>query len=179
MQFPNGGWFTSLTVQVRNGSVWSDVAGLLSTPAYSGANGTNYETFTLTFTPVAGDGIRIGGVPGGSAHYISVGELRVLDNGTTSVGPDPGIPQDYALRQNFPNPFNPGTNITFDLPVDAHVTLKVFDITGREVATLADGIARAGRQTVTFVPADLSSGVYFYRLSANGFVETKRMVLIR
>ena len=77
-QFSNGGWFTALRVQVRSGGMWTDVGGLVSTPAYAGANGITYEQFALQFTPTTGDAIRIAGTPGGAARFISVGELRVL-----------------------------------------------------------------------------------------------------
>ena len=76
--FSNGGWFNSLTVQVRQGGTWVNVPGLSTTPTYPGVNdGISYQTYTLRFTPVSGDAIRIFGQPGGSASFISVGELRV------------------------------------------------------------------------------------------------------
>jgi hypothetical protein len=78
MQFWDGGWFDSLTVEVRQGGTWVTVSGLTATPAYPGANGVGYETFTLDFAPIAGDGIRLDGVPGGAADFISVGELEVF-----------------------------------------------------------------------------------------------------
>ena len=74
-QFSDGGWFTSLQVQVRSGGVWNDVAALVSSPAYPGANGMTYEQFALRFTPIIGDAIRIAGPPGGSASFISVGRV--------------------------------------------------------------------------------------------------------
>jgi glucose/arabinose dehydrogenase/PKD repeat protein len=76
--FEDGGWFTSLGVEVRRGDVWRSVSGPRSTPAYPGAdNGRNWQTFTLTFSPALGDAIRIVGPPGGSAAFITVAELRV------------------------------------------------------------------------------------------------------
>jgi len=77
--FPNGGWFTNLSVQVRNGGLWNNVSGVVFTPAYPGINnGINYETYTLTFNSISGDAIRIFGAPGGAATFISVGELEVF-----------------------------------------------------------------------------------------------------
>jgi hypothetical protein len=75
-QFSDGGWFATLTVQVRVSGVWTNVSNLTVTPAYPGPNGVTYERFTLSFTPLRGDAVRISGMPGGSARFISVGELR-------------------------------------------------------------------------------------------------------
>ena len=80
-QFSNGGWLDTLQVQVRIGGVWTAVTQLVSTPAYPGANGVNYETFELTFAPISGDAIRVAGVPGGSTRFFSMGELRVWTSG--------------------------------------------------------------------------------------------------
>ncbi len=77
MNFSNGGWFNTLTVQVLQNGVWVNVSGLTSTPPYPPNDGINFETYTLDFAPITGDGIRIDGAPGGSAYFISVGELRV------------------------------------------------------------------------------------------------------
>ncbi len=76
-QFADGGWFTTLTVQVRQAGNWVPVSNLQITPAYPAANGVTYETFQLAFSPIAGDAIRIIGAPGGTARFISVGELEV------------------------------------------------------------------------------------------------------
>jgi len=76
--FADGGWFDTLTVQVRQGGVWTSVTNLVSSPPYPPNDGVNFETYTLTFDPVVGDGIRIDGAPGGSNDFISVAELRVF-----------------------------------------------------------------------------------------------------
>lgn len=95
--------------------------------------------------------------------------------------PEPSAPERYDLLQNFPNPFNPSTDIRFQLPAVEYATLKVFDVIGREVATLVDGELNAGEHSVRFDdPASrLSSGVYFYRLQTPTFSHTQRMVLLR
>ena len=94
-----------------------------------------------------------------------------------------GIPAKYDLSQNYPNPFNPSTKINFDLPVDGKVSLKLFDMSGREVATLVNEVKTAGYYTVSFnassTAGGLSSGVYFYRLNAGEFSVTKKMMLIK
>lgn len=92
---------------------------------------------------------------------------------------DAGVPRTFELAQNYPNPFNPSTAISYQLPTATNVTLKVYDMLGREVATLVNARQEAGRYQVTFNAANLASGIYFYRLQAGNFVETKKMMLIK
>ncbi len=89
------------------------------------------------------------------------------------------LPGSITLAQNYPNPFNPVTQIAFELPESAQVKLEVFDLTGRKVATLADGQAQAGRHTIAFDASHLSSGIYLYRLQASGEVITKKLTLVK
>ncbi len=90
-----------------------------------------------------------------------------------------GAPATFSLEQNYPNPFNPTTNIGFSIHVPGFTSLKVFDVLGREVATLVDGIQDSGFKSVQFDGSNLPSGVYFYRLMSGSFVQTKKMALIR
>ena len=89
------------------------------------------------------------------------------------------IPEGFALEQNYPNPFNPSTTIQYDLPVAGFVTLKVFDVLGREVAVLVQEYLKAGQYNVTFNAEGLPSGVYLYRIQAGDFVATKRLLLLK
>lgn len=89
------------------------------------------------------------------------------------------VPQQFRLYQNYPNPFNPSTTIHFSILRRSHVTLKVFDVLGREVATLVNGELSAGEHSVVFKAEKMASGVYFYRLSADDFVETKKMLIAK
>ena len=91
----------------------------------------------------------------------------------------PGTPQQVSLSQNYPNPFNPSTTITFSLDRKSDVSLKVFNVLGQEVATMVNGTMGAGVQSVRFDAGNLSSGVYFYRLKANGQVLTRAMALTK
>jgi hypothetical protein len=87
----------------------------------------------------------------------------------------------YALSQNYPNPFNPSTLISYELPLTGLVTLKVYDLLGREVATLVNEEKPAGSYNAQFTMnnVQLSSGIYFYKLQAGEFVETKKMILLK
>lgn len=86
---------------------------------------------------------------------------------------------DYKLSQNFPNPFNPETKISFSLPANSHVKLTVFDVPGNELEILSEGEFSAGEHMVTFDASRFSSGVYFYRLETEGFSIAKKMVLLK
>lgn len=89
------------------------------------------------------------------------------------------IPSGFSLKQNFPNPFNPKTTIEFSIPHTSMVTLKVFDLLGREVEVLHSGELQVGTQSVAWEPHTAASGVYFYRLQTPDFVETKSMLVLR
>lgn len=85
----------------------------------------------------------------------------------------------YELAQNYPNPFNPMTTIRYQIPEGGFVSLKVYDVLGKEVATLVNGAKEAGSHWVSFNASGLASGVYFYRLQAGGFAETRKMMLVK
>lgn len=97
----------------------------------------------------------------------------------TGVKADLNLPKEYKLGQNFPNPFNPSTIIRYDLPKATFVHVAVCDVLGREVATLVDEMEQAGSRTVEFKAEFLPSGVYFYRLQAGSFAETKKLLIIK
>ncbi len=103
--------------------------------------------------------------------------LTVIDmNGYAEVG----VPKNFTMSQNYPNPFNPSTKIDFQIPLDSKVTLKVYDLTGREIATLLNNEFRAADYyTMKFDGSGLASGVYIYRLSADKYSSVKKMVLIK
>ncbi len=181
-------------------AAYTDMTGYLSVPAASYTiditPGSENETIIVSY---AAD---LSGLEGGSAVVFASGFLApesnqngeafgiyaALANGTvvafSTVTSIEGLsnetaPSTYALSQNYPNPFNPSTKIRFNLPIAETVRLKIFDIAGREVATLVDGRQDAGVFEVTFDAADFASGVYFYRLEAGSFTAIKRMMLIK
>ena len=96
-----------------------------------------------------------------------------------AVQEHPAVPATISLHQNYPNPFNPTTTIAYDLPSDARVVLKVYDVAGREVRTLVDAPSEAGSHAVSFDASDLSSGVYLYRLTAGSFTVTRKLTVLR
>jgi len=94
-----------------------------------------------------------------------------------------GIPVQFKLSQNYPNPFNPSTTIRYDLPFDGKVSIKIFDMSGKEAATLVNDVKSAGYYSINFNASSLASGIYYYRITAvsNGqsFIETKKMILLK
>jgi len=93
--------------------------------------------------------------------------------------PPEELPKSYSLYQNFPNPFNPATTIKYALVENSYVTLKIYDIVGREVKTLVSANQPAGTYLIDFNAENLASGVYFYKLVANGFTDAKKMILVK
>lgn len=89
------------------------------------------------------------------------------------------LPTTYTLNQNYPNPFNPSTTINYYLPKDGVVTLKVFDVLGKEVATLINEHKLAGKHSINFNASNLASGIYFYRINVNEYAETKKLILMK
>ncbi|MFC1569427.1 LamG-like jellyroll fold domain-containing protein [bacterium] len=106
-------------------------------------------------------------------------EVIAIYNGATNVEEEVGLASSYQLAQNYPNPFNPETSIKFDIPESSHVKLSVFNIDGQEMAVLVDDFRNAGTYSALFNGSNLTSGVYFYRLEANGHNTTKRMILMK
>jgi flagellar hook assembly protein FlgD len=103
--------------------------------------------------------------------------VGVQQNGTE-------IPVKFELSQNYPNPFNPSTKISFSLPKAELVTIKIYDLTGKEIATLVNSKKAAGKYTTDWMGTDangkaVSSGVYFYKIVAGNYIETKRMVFLK
>jgi len=95
------------------------------------------------------------------------------------VAEEIGIPHEFSLAQNHPNPFNPSTTIRYGLPQRSYVVITIFNTLGQEVATLFPGEKEAGYHEVKFDASGLSSGVYLYRLQAGNFVQTRKLGLVR
>ncbi len=148
-------------------------------------NGNGTYTATLRSGKASGTAIV-----GGTLNAILFSDTaRVIFTPTVGVVDRKGVdvPSQYTLGQNYPNPFNPSTIIPFAIPQNSHVVIKIYDVQGQEVGTLVDRPMDAGWYSVTFDASalgsrnnsTLSSGVYFYRLMAGNFVETKKLVLLR
>ena len=120
---------------------------------------------------------RAGGsdIPPVHSRNISIFTSNVI--GISTLGNE--VPTDFYLYQNFPNPFNPNTNIRFDISGSGNVKLKIFDITGREVSELINGQYEPGKYNYDFNAGNLASGIYFYKLETPGYTSIRKMVLVK
>ena len=112
------------------------------------------------------------------------GEITVPTEETFTLERKAIIPISYALHQNYPNPFNPVTTLRYDLPVDNHVTLTIYDLNGREIHQIVNTSQPAGHHSVMWNSTDsfgkpVSAGIYLYQIRTAGFVQTRKMVLLK
>jgi len=115
----------------------------------------------------------------GGSKVIS-GFLAYTSSDITGVSDEKEIiPTVYKLNQNYPNPFNPSTTIRYSIPQTSLVTLKVYDVLGREVAALVNEEKSLGTYQLNFDASSLASGIYFYKLQAGSFISTKKMILLK
>jgi len=105
--------------------------------------------------------------------------LQEIVTMTSVASPDPTLPGSFTLEKNYPNPFNPSTEISYELARSSHVRLSVFNSLGQKVATLVEAIMPAGRHRVTWHAAGMTSGVYYYSFEAGEFTQTHRMLLLK
>ncbi len=162
-------------------SIASDSAKFMTVSAKLSALSSQI-VFPVTLNQV---GILLGG--GSRRSYdttytgtIYIDNLRLSYPGNvTGIREVTGPPSGFGLFQNYPNPFNPTTAISFQLSTPGHVTLRIYDVLGREIATLVNGNESAGIHTVNFDASRLPSGVYFYRLKAGDFTATKKMLMLK
>ena len=159
---PNGGtWNRSFDFDRRGWRYFSDTLNCAyptSSPAYTAADG---------------------GYPIGDLNWFPTRYAAWLNDPVNSVPYGNGIPGVFELSQNYPNPFNPATTITYVVPSASKVKLEVFDMLGRRVATLFDGVQEAGSHIALFDAANTATGVYLYRLTTPSQVITRKMMLLK
>jgi hypothetical protein len=173
----------------RVGNVWTE------SYSYNGTSWTSAGSFTQTLT-VSSVGPFIGNYGSGNTAPAFTGSVDYFFNTASPVVPedptalarsmaDPAsqnafaLPEEFSLTQNYPNPFNPSTTIRYELPHASRVSLKVYNMLGQQVATLVNETKDAGIHEVKFDNSNLTSGVYFYRLEAGDFVQTKKLAILK
>jgi hypothetical protein len=132
----------------------------------------NYDNINKTVFKLESSGQ--GGLTDFNFDNFLIEESTIVAQDSTTV-----IPKSYNLSQNYPNPFNPSTAIYYQLPKAGKVSIKIYDIVGNEISTLADGYIDAGSYSVTFNALHLASGIYLYELKSNEFVSRKKMMFIK
>jgi hypothetical protein len=138
---------------------------------------SDYIQSSVGLTNTPGERLTVwSSIPGGNTFQLNGSFYPGLPS---SVEDDLNSPNSFVLQQNYPNPFNPSTKIKYSLSSGGDVLLKVFDILGNEVATLVNEEKQSGFYEVTFNASNLAGGIYFYRLSSGGYIQTKKMVLIK
>lgn len=150
----------------------SDVAGPVTIPSIDFININPQDSVVFYFTFALGDNE--------SEVAAQISEAQTKYNLITDVNDeDFSKLDDFTLNQNYPNPFNPNTVISWNVPFDSYQTLKVYDVLGNEVALLVNEYRTAGNYSINFNASNLSSGVYYYKLTAGNFTQTKKMILMR
>ncbi|MBL0107974.1 MAG: S8 family serine peptidase [Ignavibacteria bacterium] len=146
-----------------------DVANVVGSGPYNiPANGE----ITVSFALIAGDNLN-------DLKTNAIAAKNKYNLLLSVVNYNSEIPDSYSLSQNYPNPFNPATKIKFALPTSGFTSLKVYDISGKEISNLLNSNIQAGTYEVLFDASNFSSGAYFYKLESNGYIETKKMFLIK
>ena len=165
---------TSFNVNANTGSF---IAITKDTTILGTATGTGSTiAVPITGTLNIGDVIKV--VITKQNYYRYEGNVNVV-LATGLAGNENGLPKEFSLGQNYPNPFNPVTKISYSIPKSSFVTIQVFDILGREVATLVNDMRQPGYYSVDFDGSSLSSGAYTYKITAGTFTDVKRFMLIK
>ena len=172
--------FCYVEVSNDNGTTWNTVAsydGTLSTWTYVSLDISQYTNSSsqvkIRFRLNSDQSLNYDG------WYVDDIKLLAYQQTPLSVGNEGETPLTYKLSQNYPNPFNPVTLISFAIPKTGFVSLKVYDLLGKEVSSLVNETKTAGSYNVMFDASKLSSGIYFYKLETSSFTDTKKMVIIK
>jgi hypothetical protein len=175
-----------------DGTTWSPAYYVTKTskrdelyPVLSHTGNTN-TTFNIMYSESGSPGCFTftQNAPGDTVYTVfkrftasSLEQVPALPIGVQNISTE--VPAKYSLSQNYPNPFNPTTNIKFDIVKSGFVSLKIYDLSGREISNLVSEKLGVGSYKYSFDGAALSSGIYFYTLKTDGFTETKKMMLIK
>jgi hypothetical protein len=158
---------------VATPSSWATVSLTCKVDSFPSCIGYPAAVYLKNASPTAGTYNNAGG-------WIDMDNVRLNNYPSTAVSVHEGNgPTTFSLSQNYPNPFNPSTKITYSVKSSGKVSLVVYDVLGREVSVLVNGVQKAGNHQVTFSGSNLASGIYFYRLESLGQTITKKMVLMK
>lgn len=178
--YSTNGWSTQTLLNTDSAFVYPNSSAVPAMIWYSkvvNVTVTSGKTLSLRIYP-----FWVSSTAGSSSKYsvqdsVTISGTTLVTNAVEKVGSEP--PQAFGLDQNFPNPFNPSTVIGYELPKTSSVKIAVFDILGNEVQQLVSRVQSAGYHSVTFNSQNLASGMYFYRLQAGDFTQTRKMILLK
>lgn len=198
-----GRYFDGISRSINNGETWTNIdngpidkivfdfavssSGTIFAGVYDGGvfqstdNGENWvevneglsNSFILSLA-ISSDDKVYAGTSGGGVFRLDYSPTEIYVENNSNI-----IPSDYSILQNYPNPFNPATNISFDLPRKSYVNLSVYNLLGQKVETLINKEMEAGRYNAIWDGIEMASGIYFYRIETDDFVETKKMLLLK
>lgn len=175
--------------QIPVDSISSEPGGII-TSNFFGFDGSAYKKVD-TLKPGYGYWVKVNqagnlvlqsgsSLPAGSRIRIwPISEMPPSPPDRESAGAVPVMPERFALGQNYPNPFNPVTSIGYHLPIDGPVSIRLYTLLGQEIITLVDRFEKAGIHQIEFDGSHLTSGIYYYRMTAGGFIETKKLILMK
>ena len=178
----------ALPISAKRGFTNTELFAIISQPGLElGAAQSDDRLFIVSAGPFsipARDSVEVsfafvGGRNQAELFANATAARQLHDQATDAGSDDNSLPAAYELHQNYPNPFNPSTKIAFTLPHAAEVSIRVYNALGQEIAVLQQGRLTAGSHAVEWQAGELSSGVYFYRLSAEGAQLTRKMVLLK
>lgn len=200
----SAGWTSIGTVNAVQGSVAAGVSELITLPPitltandtvgvavkfntvgprYVGTGTPPLSTYSDTnLAVISGDARSMPFTTTGSFFTSRTlkGEVHYVVNSPTGItNLNTGVPGEFKLSQNYPNPFNPSTNIEFALPKNSNVTLKIYNVSGQEVASLVNGEYAAGTYIANWNAVNMASGIYFYTIQTEGFTQTKKLLLVK
>lgn len=163
-----------LTISDASHNIVLNVTDLISsTWQYSGSPLQNNMKYYWRVRSKNPGGLNENNSAWSATDSFTIGTFTSTGNGNS------GIPKVYKLNQNFPNPFNPSTHISFELPQSSNVSIVLFDVIGREVETIYSGYTQAGYYNLAFDGFKLSSGIYYYKITTDNFTDTKKMILLK
>ncbi|MBM4157567.1 MAG: T9SS type A sorting domain-containing protein [Ignavibacteria bacterium] len=181
--------YVRIQISTNNGSTWTSIASRYTTtfssqPSYIGVKYWVYDQINLS--PYIGQTIKLrfylytdAGTPGDGIYIDNFRIVEYKDTLTNISNTGSTVPQTYSLYQNYPNPFNPITTIKFDLPKNTFITLRIYDILGRNIKTLVNEHLNAGSYSLDFDASGLASGSYFYRIETPDYTDIKKMFLVK
>ncbi len=177
-KMPNNKWGLYTDEKITNGDLVQRTSINNITSSASMFKKVDKNIYFVEQAGISGNPILIADTPVELTGTVNEGRTLVI-NSTTGVAEEKKLPTTFKLNQNYPNPFNPSTKISFAIPTSGFVTLRVYDILGKEVATLVNEEKSTGIYEATFNASNLPSGVYIYRIQSGSFIQTKKMSLMK